>query len=63
VRGFSYTPGFAQSNNINFWYRFQANDVLRLTTKHNGSNPSWLWYDTSSAEKQINHLELVFLCP
>lgn len=65
IRGFSFTPGFSQSNSINFKHRFAADDVIRLVTRHNGSTHSWLWFhhDNDDTPNQVNHLELTFLAP
>lgn len=63
LRGYSYVPGFGQSHDIGFWWRFNAGDVLRVMVRINGNRPSFLWWNPAPPDKQVNHLELIFHSP
>ena len=65
IRGYSYTPGFSQTNEIHLTWRFKVNDVLRVAVRHNagfGQN-SILWWNPTAPNKQVNHLEMAFKSP
>lgn len=63
IRGFGYSPGFSQTNEINFWYRFNAGDRLQVIGRHNAPQVCWLWWDFSSPDAQVSHVELVYHSP
>jgi hypothetical protein len=65
IRGFSFTPGFSQTNEIHITWRLKANDVVRATVRHNAAfgNSSILWFNNAAPNKQVNHLEAAFRSP
>lgn len=63
IRGYGFFPGFSQTNEINFWRRFNVGDVLRVVVRHNGGIPCWLWFTDLDPDRQVCHLELVYHTP
>lgn len=63
LRGYSFFPGFSQTQEINFWYRLNAGDRVNVVAKHNGQFASFTWYDLNAPDHQVCHVELVFHTP
>lgn len=63
LRGNNYAPGFAQTQEINFWYRFNAGDKLHVVAAHNGSVAMWTWYDLDDPNRQLCYVECAFHSP
>lgn len=63
VRGFDFTPGFSQTNEIYFMWYFNEGDVLRVIAQHNASEFCWLWFEDTSPNKQVCTLDVAFHGP
>jgi hypothetical protein len=63
ILGQNVVPGYSQTQEINFWWRFNAGDIVRVECEHNGLIPCWLWYDPTDPSGQQSHVELVFHSP
>ena len=63
LRGYTYAPGFAQTQEINFWYRFEAGDKLRVVAKHNGSGIMYTQYNLDDPDRQVCYVEAAFHSP
>lgn len=62
VRGYDYTPGFAQTHAISIYWYLALGDTVRLIAAHNANRSSWLWWspDYSGHNAQVCHIELVW---
>jgi hypothetical protein len=61
-------PGFAQTQEIIFSWRFQAGDYVTVHAAHNATRSSFLWYNPLNAaqglpNKQICSLDVTFKAP
>ena len=63
MRGNGYAPGFAQTQDVYFTYRFQAGDILRVTASHNAEVICWLFWTSVAGLTQMCWVELDFLGP
>lgn len=63
VNPYSGTAGFSQTNEIEFYYPFQAGDVLRVIAEHNAQETSFLWYNPNPPVRQVCFVECMFHSP
>lgn len=61
-------PGFSQSNEIVFSWRFKAGDYVTVHAAHNATRSSFLWYNSLNAaqglpNKQVCSLDVTFKSP
>jgi hypothetical protein len=66
VRGFNYTPGFSQTNEMSINWYFAQGDVIRIIAQHNASKPCFLWWwplSHADHQSQVCYVDLSFIKP